>query len=578
MEKNSLESKSEKALYEDLETIAQLEKEKNALLLAMGKSPGAAARILNSMDINLKSEEVFEILDKKEKSKNKITKGAETVQIGKIATPIFRGEDENLKWDLAGEQFREQGQTMAEIKFKRNDGVEIVPGQEAEGETRFDDRERFLPFQEYKFLKKEYAVYLKRVKDLASDNKDAKGAAAEYLRRLKTEHPESEWVLRSLRHLNGMVSDAAKETLELDPEFIETPHVVQTMEKVTKLVNRQLERGQGITILEGDAGTGKNKIADHFAALTRRPLFRFTCSSGKDEQDLKYLLEYNPKKGTYRIKSTVYEALETPGAILEFDEINTLKPEVAKMLNSLFDHDRALFLGEDRKAVKAAEGVVLMGLQNPQHYMGVKPLAETIKSRARIMEVDYPPFEKKTAEQIAQDEADRALEEARANIEQAGMLPPPVAEKKINQLFYRSDEALIVRQYVPELKNLSQEEFQLLWDALINKKISSKAKDLITPTRQAAIENIKEIVATANAIRQAYRAYHEGKLDQPIKFVFSLRESVESAFELSEVEVEEDEKKKGITPAKKAIMEVVLPKVPMGEERIYLETLIKQLQ
>ena len=119
-----------------------------------------------------------------------------------------------------------------------------------------------------------------------------------------------------MRHLNSLAVHESCETLERDPYFVETPHVVETMEKFTRLVNRQRERKQGIVILEGDAGTGKNKIVDHLGYLTKRPLFRFTCSAGKDEQDLKYLLEYDSKKGTYRIKSTVIEALETPGGYL----------------------------------------------------------------------------------------------------------------------------------------------------------------------------------------------------------------------------------------------------------------------
>jgi MoxR-like ATPase len=318
------------------------------------------------------------------------------------------------------------------------------------------------------------------------------------------------------------------------------------MEKITKLVNRQRERKEGILILEGDAGTGKNKVVDHFAYLTHRPLFRFTCSAGKDEQDLKYLLEYDSKKGTYRIKSTVVEALETPGAILEFDEINTLKPDVAKMLNSLFDHDRALFLGEDREKVAAAKEVLLVGLQNPQHYMGVKPLPETIKSRARIMEVGYPPFEK----------------------EKTG------PNKKTQ---YRADEALILRKHIPELADLDPKDFQIAWDAVVNSKSDRRAADLLSADRKERLEDVKEIVEIANKVRQAYRAYHEGKSDEAIKFVFSLRESVEAAYELPEVELTAEEKKRGVTRAKKAVQEVILPKIPVGKERTYLTTLIAEL-
>lgn len=533
---------------EDVEKLTEIQRIK-VQLLDSENLPQEARDILKQLDVEDKSKEAFEALETREKQRETISvdKKAEKVQFGRETAPIFEGAKEKLFWSLEGEQFREQGQTMVETYFKRNDGVEIRPGGAVAGEkARFEDRDRFLPLSEYKAFKKEQSKYKEAIKNLSSGNVEDKETAEKYLNEFKEKHPDSEWAIRALRHLNGLATQETMEFLERDPYFVETPHVVETMEKFTKLTNRQRERGQGIVILEGEAGTGKNKLVDHYAHLTQRPLYRFTCSAGKDEQDLKYLLEYDSKKGTYRIKSTVVEALETPGAILEFDEINTLKPEVSKNLNSLFDHDRALFLGEDRKVVKAAEEVILVGLQNPQHYMGVKPLAETIKSRARIMEVSYPPFEK---EKTSPNESTQ----------------------------YRADEALIVRQYVPELKELNQQEFQILWDAEINGKTDPRATDLITSSRKERLEEVKEIIELANKIRQAYKAYHEGKSDEPIKFVFSLRESVECGYELADAEVTPEEKRKGMTRAKKAVKEVILPKIPLGEEKTYLETLIAEL-
>lgn len=342
---------------------------------------------------------------------------------------MFEDNEEKLSWDIVAHQFREQGQTMVDISFMRSDGLEIQPGGEpVEGKVRFGDKDRFMPIEKFKALKNTKENYLEAIKNISSDDKKKKEKARVYLKELHEKHPNSEWVLRVLRYLNGVATKKVTGILGRDPYFVETPHVVKTMEKFIRLMNRQRERGQGVVIIQGDAGTGKNKIVDHLAYLARRPVFRFTCSAGKDEQDLKYLLEYDSKRGTYRIKSTVVEALETPGAILEFDEINTLKPEVAKILNSLFDHDRALFLGEDKEVVRAANEVVLVGLQNPQHYMGVKPLAETIKSRARIMEITYPPFKKE----------DKTSNEPKQ---------------------YRSDEAMILRQYVENLKDLDLKDF-----------------------------------------------------------------------------------------------------------------------
>ena len=532
---------------EDAEKLSEITRIREELLKSEAL-PKEAKDALSGLKVKEKSKEVFEALETHEQERETIGVNEEKkeVRIGRELTPIFEGPKEKLGWQLQAEQFREEGQTMVELSFKRNDGVEVKPGGVARGKTRFGEHERYLPLEEYKSLKKENSKYLAAMEKMTGGNDEERKEAEEYLAEFKKQHPNSEWVLRAMRHLNSLAVHESCETLERDPYFVETPHVVETMEKFTRLVNRQRERGQGIVILEGDAGTGKNKIVDHLGYLTKRPLFRFTCSAGKDEQDLKYLLEYDSKKGTYRIKSTVIEALETPGAILEFDEINTLKPEVAKILNSLFDHDRALFLGEDRTRVIAAEEVVMVGLQNPQHYMGVKPLTETIKSRARIMEVTYPPFEK---EKTNPNEPTQ----------------------------YRSDEALIVRQYIPELKDLDQREFQILWDSVANKREDPRATELLTSARKERIEDVQEVVEMANKIREAYRAYHEGKSDEPIKFVFSLRESVECAFELPHVELTAEEKKKGMTRAKKAVQEVILPKIPLGEERTYLQSIIAEL-
>lgn len=527
---------------------ARLEEIKKAReeILASQNIPEAVKKTLMGLDVEPKLKEAEAFFETWGQEKESIAIEGKEVRIGEEKTPIWEGAEEKLSWDLIGKQFRERGQTMVEVSFHRNDGLAVEPGGPVKGKVRFEERDRFMPLSEYKAVKKEYPEYLAALESLNSADAKKREASEKYLKELKEKHPESEWALRALRHLNSLAVEQAKETVERDPYFAETPHVVETMEKFTKLINRQRERKQGVLILEGDAGTGKNKIVDHLAYLTRRPLFRFTCSAGKDEQDLKYLLEYDSKKGTYRIKSTVVEALETPGAILEFDEINTLKPEVAKMLNSLFDHDRAIFLGEAREKVEAAEEVLLVGLENPQHYMGVKPLAETIKSRARIMEVTYPPFEK---EKTSSNEKTQ----------------------------YRSDEALIIRQYTPELKDLDAKDFQIVWDAVVNGKSDRRAADLLTANRKERIEDVKEIVEIADKVRQAYRAYHEGKSDEAIKFVFSLRESVEAAYELPEVELTAEEKKKGMTRAKKAVQEVILPKIPIGEERTHLTTLIAEL-
>jgi len=47
-------------------------------------------------------------------------------------------------------------------------------------------------------------------------------------------------------------------------------------------------------------------------------------------------------------------------------------------------------------AYKADPTVLIVGTMNPQHYLGVKPIAQEVKSRARIKFVEYPPEKRGT--------------------------------------------------------------------------------------------------------------------------------------------------------------------------------------
>ncbi len=558
---NQILNKMERIKYttKDLNTLEQISTFSDGLmsLAAAGKIPKKIGVAINNLEIPQKIKEVENYLEEESKAKDSIAVYPEKkqVRIGREWTPLFETEIEKLRWTLEGEQFREEGKTMVEIYFKRSDDIEVRPGAQTKGKVRFSEYNRYLPLEEFKEIKKEmprYIAAVKTVATLAQKNKKSREEIDEYnkaegvLEEIKKKYPDSEWVLSALRLLNAKVTKQSIEMVAFDPYFVDTPFVIERLENFTSLVNRQLESGKGITIIEGDAGTGKNKLVDRFAYLTNRQLFRFTCSASKDEQDLKYLLEYDPKRGTYRIKSTVVVALETPGAILELDEINTMDPGVAKAtLNSLFDHGRTMFLGEGGKVVKAAKGVLFVGLQNPQNYVGVKPLPETIAGRARIMFMHYPPLERKV----------------------------PAGQRKE----LRSDEALIIRQEVKGLKELTRTEFETLWESVVNGKAIPAAADVVTKERKMLVDEIKEVLEIANKLREAYSAYHDGSSQLEVQFIFSMRETIDCAYELNRVELTEEDTRARVTKAKKSIKEVILPKIPRGEQRKQIEALIDQI-
>ena len=71
---------------------------------------------------------------------------------------------------------------------------------------------------------------------------------------------------------------------------------------------------------------GKNFLVEVFSALTNRPLYIIPCHSKMEKEDLTYTYEFDPKKGTKRVFSDLIKALQTPGAVIYLDEINTLPP------------------------------------------------------------------------------------------------------------------------------------------------------------------------------------------------------------------------------------------------------------
>lgn len=340
------------------------------------------------------------------------------------------------------------------------------------------------------------------------------------------------------RELIDIYSETAKDFFEqfkrevpgFDENWVLSDFYKSKLEQMAKLAKIQMEHQRGVLILEGEAGTGKNVLFDMFGHFTNREVYVFSCNLQTEKEDLTYAFRFDPKQGTYQVESKVLEALQTPGAILVFDEINTLPKGVAKMLNPLLDYRRALFFSEDRKkSIKAHPSVLIAGTENPQHYLGVNPLSQEVKSRARIMKVGYPP----------------------EKVRDGGR------EK------FAADESMIYAKYVDSLMSLRQEEFQKLWDYIINNEKDNGGDKFHTKEREEDIKKLRTLVGTANLIRSAYDAFRTGKSNDIFEFVFSLREGVDIATEMAN------------TPnVKEAIKEVVLPKISDAAEAERVEKII----
>lgn len=343
-----------------------------------------------------------------------------------------------------------------------------------------------------------------------------------------------------------------------------SPSQERTLEKMSKLFRQQLgmdtnlvriRKPKGITIIQGDAGAGKDFSIESFAAMTNREVVSVPCRFSMDPEDITSEYRFDPRRGTFRVPSQFAQALTKSGTIVNFIEINTMPPEVSKMLNSVFDFKRTLYFtqGSDPNSVeindlgigqeiKVNNDVVFVGTMNPENYIGTRPLPQEFKSRARFMDVDYPPYR---VAKNSQGEIERLP------VEQTST-PSGYSEMKISP-----DEAMILAKQVPSLKSLTADEFMLLWDHKINKEAGNGADILDTAERGKPIEDINLVVKIANKMRQAYRAFQTNEPGADVfEFVFSIRESQDIVTELTEA-----------NSVKEAIKEVVLPKIADPEQR-----------
>lgn len=320
-------------------------------------------------------------------------------------------------------------------------------------------------------------------------------------------------IIKTQQYLRSIDESLNEFVPERDAHFKLTPYFEKKFAWFASLVNRQLGLGnnaymeelvkdkrtpeweklsaKGMTVIVGQRGTGKNKLTDFYCAETNRPLFRYACSPDKEERDLTYDVELSDGE-VVRIPTRILTAVTTPNAVLELDELNLLRPNVAKFFNSLFDGDRSVFLND--QVIKAAPGVVFVGLMNPAEYDGVEDLPETIDDRSNIMNMGYPPF--------------REL------------------DSTTNRERFTHDEALILKEHINPLKELSDEQFRKVWDYVIN-GIGVSAS--LEPTMIKAIKDLKNLVAISDRTRQVVEAYKTRTGETRMERDISLRGSIEAA-------------------------------------------------
>jgi MoxR-like ATPase len=154
-------------------------------------------------------------------------------------------------------------------------------------------------------------------------------------------------------------------------------------------------------ILVGPKGIGKSLSVASWASKHAVPTITFDCSEDVRRSHIigMHVLRGDSTPFVLGPLTSAYEiANEVGKCVLIFEEVNALTPQMQKLLNSSTDFRRKIEVPECGRIFQLKEGAQLwiVGTMNTTVYGGVYALNEDLKSRFRLIALDYPaPKEEK---------------------------------------------------------------------------------------------------------------------------------------------------------------------------------------
>jgi MoxR-like ATPase len=148
-------------------------------------------------------------------------------------------------------------------------------------------------------------------------------------------------------------------------------------------------------ILSGPKGTGKSLSVASYCAKKNYPVITFDCSEDVRRSHLLGMFVPQGDRIPFVLGplTTAFEIANTHGhCVLIFEEINSLVPQVQKILNGTTDFRRSIDVPECKRVfrLKSEAKLWVVGTMNNSSYGGTYALNEDLKSRFRILPIDYP--------------------------------------------------------------------------------------------------------------------------------------------------------------------------------------------
>lgn len=174
------------------------------------------------------------------------------------------------------------------------------------------------------------------------------------------------------------------------PQLIRTEDIAN----IYTLIGAHLNTGVPL-LLEGPKGTAKTLAVAKYCEENEIPLIQFDCSEQTKRYDIMGRFIPVDDKVVFQLGDLprAIQLANTYGqAMIVFEEINALTPNMQKVLNQLFDWRNHVYVPEIGQTFKLKEGCKLgiAATCNPSTYGGTFELNEDLLSRLTIYKIGYP--------------------------------------------------------------------------------------------------------------------------------------------------------------------------------------------